>query len=74
MLPLIQLLYIGSTATTFKGTRPSEAMSTGATRRSMTTDHEYSYIEVRKAPQTYGACKDSYIVKGSTTSYIVASS
>ena len=58
----------------FKGNHPSEAMSTGATRRLMTTDHEYSYIEVRKAPQMYGACRDSYIVEGSTTSYIDASS
>ena len=58
---------------TFKGTQPSEAMSTSATRRLMTTDHEYSYIEVRKAPQTYGACKDSYIVKVSTASYDASS-
>ena len=55
LLPSVQLLYIGSATTAFKGTQPSEAMSTGATRRSTTTDHEYSYIEVRKAPQTYGA-------------------
>ena len=73
-LPSVQLLYIGSAATTFKGTHPSEAMSTGATRRSTTTDHEYSYIEFRKSPQTYGACRDSYIVEGSTTSYIDGSS
>ena len=66
-LPPVQLLYIGLAATTFKGTQPSEAMSTGATRFSMTTYHEYSYIEVRKSPW-YGTCKDSYI-EGSTTSY-----
>ena len=64
LLPLVELLYIGSAAMTFKGTQPSEAMLTGATRRSTTTDHEYSYIEVTKAPQTYGACRDSYIVEG----------
>ena len=57
----------------FKGTHPSEAMSTGATRSSTTTDHEYSYIEVRKEPQMYGACRDSYIVEGSTTSYDASS-
>ena len=51
--------------TTFKGTQPGEAMSTGVARRSMVTDNEYiSYIEVRKAPQMYGTCRDSYIVKG----------
>ena len=74
LLPLIQLLYIGSAATMLKGTQPIKAMSTSATIRSMTRDHEYSYIEVRKAPQMYGACRDSYIVEGSTTSYIDASS
>ena len=73
LLPPVQLVYIGSVATTFKGTQPSEDMSIGATRRSTTTDHEYSYIEVRKSPQTYGAHRDSYIVEGST-SYIDASS
>ena len=56
---------------TLKGTHPGEAMSTGAARRLTTTDHEYSYIEVRKSPQTYGTCKESYIVEGSTTSYDV---
>ena len=51
MLPPVQLLYIGSTAMTFKGTHdPGEATSTGASRRSTITDHEYSYIEVRKSP------------------------
>ena len=52
MLPPVQLLYIGSTARTFKGTHePGEATLTGATRRSTVTDNEYiSYIEVRKAP------------------------
>ena len=52
MLPPVQLLYFGSTATTFKGIHePSEATSTGTTRRSTVTYHEYiSYIEVRKAP------------------------
>ena len=65
MLPPVLLLYIGSTAMTFKGTQPGEATSTGAARRSMVTYHEYiSYIEVRKAPQTYGTCRDSYIVEG----------
>ena len=50
--------------TTFKGTQPSEAMSTGAARRSTVTDHEcIGYIEVRKAPQTYGTCRDFYIVE-----------
>ena len=45
MLPLVQLLYIGPTAMTFKGTHePGEAMSTGASRRSTIKDHEYSYI------------------------------
>ena len=57
----------------FKGTHPGEAMSTGAGRRSTVIDHEYSYIEVRKAYQTYGTCKDTYIVKVSTNSYDVSS-
>ena len=49
---------------TFKGTKPGEATSTGATSLTV-TDHD-SYIEIRKAPQ-YGTW-DSYI-EGSTTSY-----
>ena len=59
---------------TFKGTQLSEVKSTGVARHLTVTDHEYSYIEVRKAPQTYGACRDSYIIEGSTTTYIDASS
>ena len=59
------LIIIGSTATMFKGTEPSEATLTGATS-SMVTDHN-TYTKVRKAPQ-YGTCKDSYIEKP-TTSY-----
>ena len=54
---------------TFKETHHVEAIKTGATKCSLVTDHEYSYIEVRKAPQMYGTCRDSYIVEGSTTSY-----
>ena len=57
----------------FKETHPVEAIKTGATKCSMVTDHEYSYIEVRKEPQTYGTCRDSYIVKESTTSYDASS-
>ena len=54
----------------FKGTHePGEATSIGATRRSTVTDHEYSYIEVWKSPQTYGTYRDSYIVEGSTNIY-----
>ena len=59
--------------TTFKGTQPGEAMSTGAARRSMVANHEKSYIEVRKSLQTYGTCRNSYIVEGSTTSYDASS-
>ena len=74
MLPSVQLLYIGSTATTFKGTSPVEAMLTGVARCSTVTgDYGYRYIEVRKASPMYGTCKDSYIVEVSTTSYDASS-
>ena len=59
------LIIIGSTATMFKETEPSEATLTGATS-SMVTDHN-TYTKVRKAPQ-YGTCNDSYIEEP-TTSY-----
>ena len=55
----------------FKGTESGEATLT-STASSMVTDHN-TYSEVRKAPQ-YGTCKDSYIVEGSTTSDVDASS
>ena len=58
---------------TFKGTQPGEAMTTSAAKRLMITGHEYSYIEVIRAPQMYGTCRDSYIVEGSTTSYDASS-
>ena len=57
----------------FKGTHPSKSMTAGAARHSTIMDNEYSYIEVRKAPQMYGTCRDSYIVEGSTTSYDASS-
>ena len=69
MLPPVQLLYVGSTAMMFKGTQLSEVKSTGEARHLIVTDHEYSHIEVRKSPQMYGTCRESYIVEGSTTSY-----
>ena len=49
------------------------ATSTSAAGRLMVANHEKSYIEVRKALQTYGTCRDSYIVEGSTTSYDASS-